>query len=90
MAKYLEESLVDAYCCRLAWTDDLSGHKPMYLFVTNAPFASPLLVRGKLDKSAARKVVEQKLGKCDDATVGYLVEHLRVFIFIDWLQKLVG
>src|SRR5689334_16298986 len=43
---HLADFLVKAYCVQAAWKDDLKLHRPLFLFVTNTPFASNLMKDG--------------------------------------------
>jgi hypothetical protein len=72
-----------------AWKGAMSKHRPLFLFVSAAPFKSDLLENGLLDvKKATASLKEAGLKKIDSKVIRDVRQSLRVFDYGDWLELL--
>jgi hypothetical protein len=88
---HLRSFLINAYCVMKAWEDVKTKHRPLFLFVSAAPFESDLLENGLLDvKKAATSLKEAGLKKVNAKLIQEIRQNLRVFEYGDWLEALIG
>ncbi len=88
---HLKSFLINAYCVMKAWKEGKAKHRPLFLFVSAAPFESDLLEDGLLDvKKAVASLKEAGLKKVDAKVVQQVRQTLRVFEYGDWLEALTG